>query len=423
MFFYTAIIMAIPALAHMEMTQPYALRSKFDPANKAGGQIDYSMTSPLEASGSNFPCKGYQNDRPFHTTANYTAGSKYQLTLAGSATHEGGSCQISLSYDNGKTFRVIKSMIGGCPLTDNYDFTIPSYAPSGQALLGWTWQNLVGNREYYMNCAEVNIAGTQAPQRRSFRKARSNTFNSFTDLPYIWKANMPVENDCKTIEGQIPVYPNPGPDVIYGGGSSSSAPPTPGTCDAVGPPGPTYKDLGIGGDSGKSETSPSAAAVSSIASSAAPSTPALSSSLVAAVPQQQSSSPPVAVASSSSISLNSSTSSSGSASGTGSPSGMSSQGSSPSPSPQVGSANSLPYGITTSPQYLPCQSGSFLCTSSTSWATCVNGNQYIAMGNVAGGMMCSPHSTTGGSNVSSGGGSSGTFRDDQIVAATSVGSK
>jgi hypothetical protein len=132
----------------MELSWPYPLRSKYNPANNYS-IIDYSMTSPLNSDGSNFPCKGYQNDRPIQTTAMYSAGSTYNMTLEGSAMHDGGSCQISLSYDNGATFKVIKSMIGGCPLTTTYDFTIPIYAPAGTALLGWTWQNYEGNREFY----------------------------------------------------------------------------------------------------------------------------------------------------------------------------------------------------------------------------------------------------------------------------------
>ena len=48
------------------------------------------------------------------------------MTIAGSITHDGGSCQLSLSYDNGVTFKVIQSMIGGCPLVPGYNFTIPS---------------------------------------------------------------------------------------------------------------------------------------------------------------------------------------------------------------------------------------------------------------------------------------------------------
>lgn len=130
----------ITCLTHMEMDWPYALRSKHNPDNDYSN-IDYSMTSPLNADGTNFPCKGYQNDRPFQSVTTYTAGSTYNISLAGSATHLGGSCQIALSYDNGATFRVVKSIIGGCPLSSSYDFKIPSFAPSGYALLSWTWQN------------------------------------------------------------------------------------------------------------------------------------------------------------------------------------------------------------------------------------------------------------------------------------------
>lgn len=115
---------------------------------------DYSMTNPLFSDGSNFPCKLYQNSdtnpQANDIKATYSAGSTYNLTLEGGATHMGGSCQISISYDNGATFKVIESIIGGCPLVDTYDFTIPSFAPSSDtALLSWSWFNLIGNREMY----------------------------------------------------------------------------------------------------------------------------------------------------------------------------------------------------------------------------------------------------------------------------------
>ncbi|KAL1297554.1 hypothetical protein AAFC00_006122 [Neodothiora populina] len=236
----TILSLAPQALAHMEMSWPYPLHSKYDPANNYQN-IDYSMTSPLVADGSNFPCKGYQNDRPINNVATWTAGTTYNMTLAGSAVHGGGSCQLSLSYDNGATFRVIQSMIGGCPLVDKYDFTLPSYVPNGQALFAWTWQNLQGNREFYMNCAEVKITGSTAGSAN--KRDASSGFSSFEDLPFIWKANLPGINDCTTTEGTTPVYPDPGPAVVYGSGASSSSSPTdnPGQCDAPTPFGQTYK--------------------------------------------------------------------------------------------------------------------------------------------------------------------------------------
>lgn len=235
------------ALAHMEMSWPYAIRSSYNPANNYT-DIDYSMTSPLLADGSNFPCKGYQNDRPLDPVITYSAGSTYNMTLAGSATHGGGSCQLSLSYDNGATFRVIQSMIGGCPLQDTYNFTIPSYVPNGDALFAWSWQNLVGNREYYMNCAEVAITGSSAGSvstRDVSSTADDSEFTSFDDLPFIYKANLEGLNDCVTVESVVPVYPDPGPAIIYGSGASNSSAATSesGECDAAKPFGQTYEYL------------------------------------------------------------------------------------------------------------------------------------------------------------------------------------
>lgn len=54
----------------------------------------------------------------------------------------GGSCQISLSFDGGVTWVVIKSIIGGCANPDpggsqKFDFTIPGNVQNGDALLAW----------------------------------------------------------------------------------------------------------------------------------------------------------------------------------------------------------------------------------------------------------------------------------------------
>lgn len=48
----------------MEMSNPYPIKSKLDPTQKEADK-DYSMTSPLLADGSNFPCKGQPRPRLF----------------------------------------------------------------------------------------------------------------------------------------------------------------------------------------------------------------------------------------------------------------------------------------------------------------------------------------------------------------------
>ena len=124
-------------LAHIEMSSPYPINSDLDP-DVSYNLKDYNYKTPLSTTGSNFPCKGYHVAGTDSPKASYTAGQSYAIKLDGSATHGGGSCQISLSYDNGKSFKVLKSIQGGCPLKLGYNFTVPSFAPSSNsALLAW----------------------------------------------------------------------------------------------------------------------------------------------------------------------------------------------------------------------------------------------------------------------------------------------
>ncbi|KAI9754684.1 MAG: hypothetical protein M4579_004589 [Chaenotheca gracillima] len=229
--------------AHVEMTWPYPIRSKYDPETPSN-LIDYSMTSPLLADGSNYPCKGYNKDEPTHTVITYDAGSTYNISLTGSATHGGGSCQLSLSYDNGKTFKVIESIIGGCPLTETYDFTLPDYTPGGSALFAWTWFNLVGNREMYMDCARVQIDNSG-----------SSSQSKFKSLPNMYVANVGDKGDCTTVESQQLVFNDPGTEVIYGGGVTKSSPKAPGVCTGG-------NDGSSDSDSGSSDSAEPTSAVS-----------------------------------------------------------------------------------------------------------------------------------------------------------------
>jgi hypothetical protein len=140
------------AAAHMDMFYPPPLKSKFNPFAMAANSIDNDMKSPLQASGADFPCKGYQSllgTAQGASVATFAPGQKYNLTIEGGAYHDGGSCQTSLSYDKGKTFTVIQSFVGECPTSSggSWDFTVPADAPAGKdVLLAWTWFNRVGNR-------------------------------------------------------------------------------------------------------------------------------------------------------------------------------------------------------------------------------------------------------------------------------------
>lgn len=105
-------------------------------------------------------------------------------------------------------------MEGGCPLQSTYDFTMPADVANGDALFAWTWFNLEGNREMYMNCVDITIDGGSGS---------ADAFESA--YPAIWVAN--VNNGCSTVEQQETVFPNPGNQVLYGGSVTSSSAPFP----------------------------------------------------------------------------------------------------------------------------------------------------------------------------------------------------
>ena len=155
----------------------------------------------------------------------------YKLIITGGAIHNGGSCQISLSYDQGKSWTVIHSYIGECPVQtgeSSYDFTVPTDAPPGDALFGWSWFNKVGNREMYMNCAVVTIGGGSGGGSKH-NTNRTKRLASFDSRPDMFVAN--VGNGCGTAEGADLEFPNPGPDVTRK--SQKTGPPT-GSCAGSG---------------------------------------------------------------------------------------------------------------------------------------------------------------------------------------------
>ncbi|KAF9878528.1 hypothetical protein CkaCkLH20_04020 [Colletotrichum karsti] len=261
--FSAVALLASQTSAHMAMTYPAPLRSKENPFST---DIDYSITSPMNKDGSDYPCKGTLNllgTAQAKPVATWQAGQQYNMTITGGANHNGGSCQAALSYDSGKTFTVIHSYIGNCPPagTSTFNFKLPADAPAAQdALFAWTWFNNVGNREFYMNCAVVTVNGGAAQG--------STASSAFASRPQIFKAN--VANGCSTSEGFDVQFPNPGPDVDST--SSKTAPPV-GSCGVA-------SGGGGGGGNSPAPSNP----VASSAPVQQPSNPVQQPSVPAAVP-------------------------------------------------------------------------------------------------------------------------------------------
>ena len=225
----TALTLGSTVTAHMKLQWPYPFRDQANP-NVQQAKIDYSMTSPLNSDGSNFPCKGYQVDMDDSNGAGksivtWDAGAAYNFSVTGGATHGGGSCQIALSYDKGKSFTVIHSYIGSCPLSsgEQFQFTIPGDAPTGSSMFAWVWYNEIGNREIYMNCASVTIGSGSG----------SAPATKFSDRPDLFVANL--GNGCTTVEGKEVQFPDPGPaeDVTIKNSVADDSGSYTGTCAAV----------------------------------------------------------------------------------------------------------------------------------------------------------------------------------------------
>jgi len=241
--------------AHMQMLDPSPFR---DPHSKRNEPKDYNILTPLHADGSDFACKGYQWNTPWTTVATYEAGKSYNMTLKGSATHGGGSCQLSLSCDGGIKFKVIKSIMGGCPLQSSYPFTIPEeFARTSKAtcLFAWTWFvanleampnelteqcrfNKIGNREMYMNCAVVDIvpkklrgrssAPRSAPvlDARAIARANAAAQTALAGYPDLFVANLRKVNGCVVKETMDVVFDDPGRSVSFGNGVKGTSTPS-----------------------------------------------------------------------------------------------------------------------------------------------------------------------------------------------------
>ncbi|GAA5821203.1 hypothetical protein JCM3770_005250 [Rhodotorula araucariae] len=241
----------------MEMSSPYPIYSKLDPQTPESNK-DYSMTAPLAKDGSNWPAKGRATKDivdSIDVVATLVAGEDFSWDLAGTATHNGGSCQVGVSYDYMETQVVLASWIGGCPMKKPYTFKVPDIPGCDKCIFFWSWFNKTGNREMYQNAAVVSISGTAT----SFTGPQAFRMNTFGD------------GVC-TVEEVVVVFPNPGDQVFFGEGFDASTPSNAPDC----PDWDNTKTVTVTGSGGPTDAVPSGGASagsgSSSTSSAAGST-------------------------------------------------------------------------------------------------------------------------------------------------------
>jgi hypothetical protein len=211
--------LAATATAHMVITNPVPF-----------GQ-DTLNNSPLVPA--DFPCKQRSGVYAVTKMNQWDAGTTQVVTFMGSAVHGGGSCQFSITTDPEPTeksqWKVIQSVIGNCPSDTPGNFpenatliaepgtqgpstfpvTMPIEIPDGRYTFAWTWLNKKGNREFYMNCAPIQVgSGSGSASTASVTAALG-------PLPDMFVANLP-ETECATESTVDFDYPNPGQNRLMG---------------------------------------------------------------------------------------------------------------------------------------------------------------------------------------------------------------
>jgi len=152
-------------------------------------------------------------------------------------------------------------------------FTLPKDAPSGEAVFSWNWFNQMGNREMYQNCAIINVINGGA-----------GLSPSVYPTPFVANAGV---NDCTTIANTDAVFPEPGPNVHYGGAYAGGNVPAAGhgiTGTNCYGPGEKGGNTPAGSGSGSGSGSASSAIASAPAASSAPAATSVAASVPSVAP-------------------------------------------------------------------------------------------------------------------------------------------
>lgn len=73
----------------------------------------------------------------------FAAGATIDATWSSQVYHGAGSCQWSLSADEGQTWKVIYTTQGGCSKAEGDKVPIPAEVPSGKFIFAVTWVPLL----------------------------------------------------------------------------------------------------------------------------------------------------------------------------------------------------------------------------------------------------------------------------------------
>ncbi|KAJ2751365.1 hypothetical protein GGI19_004530 [Coemansia pectinata] len=208
------------------------------PAVPAGQTANGDINSPISSVQLGYSQPLCRFTTPYATpSATWTAGQSVTIKFNPNAvSHSGGNCEFSMSYDGGKTFAVIHRelrycFVGSKPASptnavsvSSYTFNLPADLPSSdKAVFAWSWVNASGNREFYMNCADVAIKGGSSKSYTGPQMVIAN----YQGYPTIPEFNGNYETGMEHYTGAKNITVSPSGSTTGGesGGSGNSAPP------------------------------------------------------------------------------------------------------------------------------------------------------------------------------------------------------
>ncbi|KAI4728317.1 hypothetical protein E4T49_03964 [Aureobasidium sp. EXF-10728] len=212
---------------HLKLNNPV-------PYSKSTLQLDPLRNVAPGSEQSDFPCQskriGGADPWIVDHENELVAGEPQTMSWDGSASHGGGSCQVSVTLDRqptaDSTFKTIASFVGGCPIDDAsggthpFNYTIPSEVPNGKATLAWSWvSKLSGQPEFYMNCAPITVSGGAVDTKE------------FDQLEDMFRVNLPSSECGSQLSSNLEI-PNPGRYVTTID-TRALAPPTGSGCAAL----------------------------------------------------------------------------------------------------------------------------------------------------------------------------------------------
>ncbi|KAG0283870.1 hypothetical protein BGZ96_011765 [Linnemannia gamsii] len=174
--FSSAVVAASALLSFIPSTAAHMAMS--NPPGQAGPWTK-NQNSRVHAfigfKGKKFPCGGY----PKGPVTQYRAGQTIPVRFwvygvpswtkfppkggLNTARHGGGACEFSLSYDGGKSWKVIGQYTRTCPdVYYEWPVQIPKNVPncsdSNKCLFAWSWTAYATN-QFYHHCANIQITG------------------------------------------------------------------------------------------------------------------------------------------------------------------------------------------------------------------------------------------------------------------------